>query len=54
MNVFLHGTSLNVMSFTMPNVVFSWVVGAALLALGMIARKERPTDQGLYLSLIHI
>ena len=32
-NVFLLGTSLNVMAFTMPNVVFSWVVGAVLVAL---------------------
>jgi Domain of unknown function (DUF4383) len=47
-NVFLLGTSLNVMAFTMPNVVFSCVVGAVLLALGMIARKERPSDDGLY------
>ena len=38
-NVFLLGTSLNVMAFTMPNVVFSWVVGAVLVALGMIGRN---------------
>src|SRR5688572_32374685 len=29
-NVFLLGTSLNIMAFTMPNVVFSWFVGAVL------------------------
>ena len=33
-NVFLLGTPQNVMAFTMPNVVFSWVVGAVLVALG--------------------
>src|SRR5258706_6560210 len=32
-NVFLLGTRLNVMAFTMPNVIFSWVVGAVLEAL---------------------
>ena len=47
-NVFLLGTPLNVMAFTMPNVVFSWVAGALLVAVGMIGRKERPTDDGLY------
>jgi hypothetical protein len=46
-NVFLLGTTLNVMAFTMPNVVFSWVVGALLLALGMIGRKHA-TDNTLY------
>jgi hypothetical protein len=48
MNVFLLGTSLNVMAFTMPNVVFSWVAGAVLAALGMIGRRQHPTDDGLY------
>jgi hypothetical protein len=47
-NVFLLGTPLNVMAFTMPNVVFSWVVGAVLVALGMIGRKEHPTNDSLY------
>jgi hypothetical protein len=47
-NVFLLGTSLNVMAFTMPNVVFSWLVGAVLLTLGVIGRKEHPTDDSLY------
>src|SRR5436305_7632655 len=47
-NVFLLGTSLNVMAFTMPNVVFSWVVGAVLVVLGMIGRKEHPADDSLY------
>jgi hypothetical protein len=47
-NVFLLGTTLNVMAFTMPNVVFSWAVGAVLVALGMIARKEQPTENSLY------
>ncbi len=47
-NVFLLGTPLNVMAFTMPNVVFSWVAGAVLVALGMIGRKEHPTDDSLY------
>jgi hypothetical protein len=47
-NVFLLGTPLNVMAFTMPNVVFSWVVGAMLLALGMIGRREHPTVESLY------
>jgi hypothetical protein len=47
-NVFLLGTPLNVMAFTMPNVVFSWVVGAVLVALGMIGRKEHPGDDSLY------
>lgn len=47
-NVFLLGTPLNVMAFTMPNVVFSWVAGAVLVALGMIGRKENPTDDSLY------
>jgi hypothetical protein len=46
-NVFLLGTPLNVMAFTMPNVVFSWVVGAVLVALGMIGRKQHSTDAGL-------
>src|SRR3954467_207429 len=27
-NVFLLGTPMNVMAFTMPNVIFSWVAGA--------------------------
>ena len=47
-NVFLLGSSLNVMAFTMPNVIFSWVAGAALVALGMIGRKEHPTADSLY------
>jgi hypothetical protein len=47
-NVFLLGTPLNVMAFTMPNVVFSWVVGAVLVALGMIGRREHPSDDSLY------
>ena len=47
-NVFLLGTALNVMAFTMPNVVFSWVVGAVLVALGMIGRREHPTVESLY------
>jgi hypothetical protein len=47
-NVFLLGTTLNVMAFTWPNVVFSWVVGAVLVGLGMIARKEHPTNDSLY------
>jgi hypothetical protein len=47
-NVFLLGTPLNVMAFTMPNVVFSWVVGAVLVALGMIGRREHPADDDLY------
>src|ERR687891_617735 len=48
-NVFLLGTPLNVMAFTMPNVIFSWVVGAVLVALGMIGRRTaRPTDNSLY------
>lgn len=47
-NVFLLGTPLNVMAFTMPNVVFSWVAGAALVVLGMIGRREHPTDDSLY------
>ena len=46
-NVFLLGTPLNVMAFTMPNVVFSWVVGAVLVALGMIGRKQHPTGASL-------
>ena len=47
-NVFLLGTTLNIMAFTMPNVVFSWVAGAVLVAVGMIGRKEHPTDDSLY------
>ena len=47
-NVFLLGTPMNVMAFTMPNVVFSLVVGAVLVALGMIGRKVHPTDDSLY------
>jgi hypothetical protein len=47
-NVFLLGTTLNIMAFTWPNVVFSWVVGAVLVGLGMIARKEHPTNDSLY------
>jgi hypothetical protein len=47
-NVFLLGTPLNVMAFTMPNVVFSWVAGAVLVALGLIGRKKHPTDDSLY------
>ena len=47
-NVFLLGTSMNVMAFTMPNVIFSWVAGAVLVALGMIGRRQHPTDDGLY------
>jgi hypothetical protein len=47
-NVFLLGTTMNVMAFTMPNVVFSWVAGAVLVALGMIGRKEHPTADSLY------
>jgi len=47
-NVFLLGTPMNVMAFTMPNVIFSWVVGAVLVVLGMIGRKEHPTDDSLY------
>src|SRR6185295_18441750 len=43
-NVFLLGTSLNVMAFTMPNVVFSWVVGAVLVALGVIDRQQHQTN----------
>jgi uncharacterized protein DUF4383 len=43
-NVFLLGTPLNVMAFTMPNVVFSWLVGVVLVALGMIGRKQHATD----------
>ena len=39
---------MNVMAFTMPNVIFSWVVGAILVALGMIGRREHPTADGLY------
>jgi len=35
------------MAFTMPNVVFSWVVGAVLVALGMIGRKQHPTGASL-------
>jgi Domain of unknown function (DUF4383) len=46
-NVFLLGTPLNVMAFTMPNVVFSWVVGVVLLALGMIGRKGHRIDASL-------
>ncbi|HWM06334.1 MAG TPA: hypothetical protein VNP92_28670 [Actinophytocola sp.] len=47
-NVFLLGTPMNVMAFTMPNVIFSWVAGAVLVVLGMIGRKEHPTDDSLY------
>jgi Domain of unknown function (DUF4383) len=47
-NVFLLGTPLNVMAFTMPNVVFSWVVGVALVALGMIGRRQDPARDVLY------
>jgi Domain of unknown function (DUF4383) len=47
-NVFLLGTSLNVMAFTWPNVVFSWVVGALLVGLGLIGRKEHPPADSLY------
>jgi uncharacterized protein DUF4383 len=47
-NVFLLGTPLNVMAFTMPNVVFSWVAGAVLVAVGMIGRREHTTDDSLY------
>jgi Domain of unknown function (DUF4383) len=47
-NVFLLETPLNVMAFTMPNVIFSWVVGAVLVALGMIGRRHHPTDDSLY------
>ena len=47
MNVFLLGTSLNVMAFTMPNVVFSWVVGAVLVALGVIGRQQHQTSDNL-------
>jgi hypothetical protein len=46
-NVFLLGTPLNVMAFTLPNVVFSWVVGVVLVALGMIGRKRHPTGADL-------
>jgi lysylphosphatidylglycerol synthetase-like protein (DUF2156 family) len=46
-NVFLLGTSLNVMAFTMPNVVFSWVVGAVLVALGVIGRQQHQTSDNL-------
>ena len=46
-NVFLLATTLNVMAFTWPNVVFSWGVGAVLVALGMIGRKQRPDDDSL-------
>jgi Domain of unknown function (DUF4383) len=47
-NVFLLGTPLNVMAFTMPNVIFSWVVGAVLVALGMIGRRQHAADDSLY------
>jgi hypothetical protein len=47
-NVFLLGTPLNVMAFTMPNVIFSWVVGAVLVALGMIGRRQHQADDRLY------
>jgi len=46
-NMFLLGTTLNVMAFTWPNVVFSWAVGAVLIALGMIGRKMHLTDDSL-------
>ena len=36
------------MAFTMPNVVFSWVAGAVLVAVGMIGRKEHAADDSLY------
>jgi hypothetical protein len=38
----------DVMAFTMPNVVFSWVAGAVLVAVGMIGRKQHPTSDSLY------
>ena len=47
-NVFLLETPMNVMAFTMPNVVFSWLAGAVLVVLGMIARREHPADDSLY------
>ena len=47
-NVFLLGTPLNIMAFTMPNVVFSWVAGAVLVAVGMIGRKAHAADDSLY------
>jgi hypothetical protein len=43
-NVFLLGTSFNIMAFTMPNVVFSWVVGAVLVALGLLGRRYASDD----------
>jgi hypothetical protein len=47
-NVFLLGTSLNIMAFSFSNVVFSWVVGAGLVVVGIIGRREHPTADSLY------
>jgi hypothetical protein len=43
-NVFLLGTPHNVLAFTMPNVIFSWLVGVVLVALGMVGRRQHATD----------
>lgn len=37
-NVFLLGTPMNMLAFTVPNVVFSFVVGAVLVSLGAYGR----------------